>query len=80
MRLDQRLEALEKRLFETDASSDERAKLLEAIETTAARVRGGDLSDRDNASVIERVAMAFERGDQAFAEELLLNAVERVPA
>jgi hypothetical protein len=77
MKLQNRLSDLERRKASRIDTGRASEALLAKVETIAARVRDGDLSDTDNASTAERVALAFERGDSAFARNLLLKAVGR---
>ena len=79
MRLQHRLSALEGLKATPTAEGEGQRKLLEYIDTIADRLCGGDLSDNLTASTAERVALAFERGDAAFAEQLLLEAAGRAP-
>lgn len=77
MRLTDRIAKLEAIRTARQSDGESHQRLLEAIEGVEGRLDDRALSDSPSASVIERVAMAFKRGNAAFAQQLLLQAVGR---
>lgn len=80
MRLTSRVIALEARRKPKTPSPQAKHDLLTFLETIGDRLKAGDLRDNHSASPAERVAMALERGDAAFASKLLLCAAKRTGA
>lgn len=72
-----RLAELERQRSQRGEKSNSKGALLAKLGDIGERLRGGDLGDIERASPAERVALAFERGDAAFAETLLLKAAGR---
>ena len=77
MNLSNRLTTLESASVAPQADGAARERLLGQINETCNRIRGSSLKDSPNASVAERVAMAFERGNGEFAVSLLQSAAGR---
>lgn len=80
MRLTDRLTKLEATRKPRQSDGESHQRLLALIEGVMARMDDAALSDSPRASVLERVAMAFKRGDDAFARKLQVNGVGREDA
>lgn len=72
-----RLAVLERQRPKNSNTIKPKGALLAKLDDIGERLRGGDLSDRPGASPAERIALALERGDAAFAQALLLKSAGR---
>ena len=71
MSLSNRIRSLEGKAGAPEGPKDGRRRLLSVLTVLSERLRDGGLHDRPDASVAERIAMAFERGDRKLADELI---------